>query len=149
MDGLTIQTILFSALSITSIFYDLKTKKIPLLLGYSFLLVGMLVGARDFVGLASVLAALAFGYLLWLEGAWGAADARFLAGLQAWSTLYFKEPLFFLGMFAVSGLLFLAWMLSTRQKLDAKNLLVKEKKHAYTAFMLTAFTLLTTLKLMG
>ena len=129
-------------LALACVFFDFKERKIPWWLGYSLLFLGVVFGVRSVGGLLSVVAALAFGFVLWKKGVWGAGDARFLAGLQAWSFVFAGEKWFFLANFLLAVALLFVWLVLRRERLGLVNLLAREKKHSFAFFLLAGFVAL-------
>ncbi len=134
-----IEIFLLLAFGIACAFFDFRYRKIPNYLSYSFLLLGLVFGVRDFAGLLSVVASLAFGYVIWKQGAWGAADARLLCAFQCFSLVFIQVKWFFLVNFLSSVLLFFVWIVLSRQSLSIGNIFSKEKRHSFALFLFLGF----------
>ena len=105
--------------SMLAAFFDAREKRVPNLLTLPALATGLVFCWLEtgLTGLALALLGLAFAYVLYLLGIWGAGDGKLFAALNAW-----LAPAGFFGIFTgvilflASAFLLAAWVSATRFK---------------------------------
>lgn len=124
----------FAFFAIGAVALDFKLERIPNIWLFLFASAAMPF-LKDAGPVVHGVAALVFGYWVWMMGGWGAGDGKFFACLVLWAGVLGMPYWFGIALFlSTASLLALAWLFKSFKSSDEKYV-----RRPGTPFMLAAF----------